>query len=176
MFQLKSHTQPHWDYFLWFLILAIDVKLVKWTTVLYYNFYFNLFFPFLQETVFVNFFLCTRWRVLLGWKRKPSPPVLSPFSSSRSAQHPTAKQTAVQAPQIITQESHWERCPGSGCDSVCASVFTDIHLHMSQPQPIRGVYLALVLGEYIDMVTCGSDTFIIPPNKIVSKKKAPSLK
>lgn len=44
-----------------------------------------------------------------------------------------AKQTAVQTPQIITQESHWERCVGSGCDSTCAPTFTDIHLHMSQP-------------------------------------------
>lgn len=44
-----------------------------------------------------------------------------------------SKQTAVQAPQIITQESHWERCVGSGCDSMCAAVFTDIHLHMPRP-------------------------------------------
>lgn len=48
-----------------------------------------------------------------------------------------SKQTAVQAPQIITQESHWERCVGSGCDSMCAAVFTDIHLHMSRPRPIK---------------------------------------
>ncbi|CAB1436064.1 unnamed protein product, partial [Pleuronectes platessa] len=42
-----------------------------------------------------------------------------------------AKQTAVQTPQIITQKSHWERWVGSGCDSVGAPMFIDIHLHMS---------------------------------------------
>lgn len=72
-------------------------------------------------------------RVARMKKRKPSLPVLSPPPFSRpisqlsTPQCAEAKQTAVQTPQIITQESHWERCVGSGC----APVFTDIHLHMS---------------------------------------------
>lgn len=69
--------------------------------------------------------------LLLSCPRSP------PLTQLSTLQRGGVKQTAVQTPQIITQESHWERCVGSGCDSVCAPVFTGIHLHMSRPQPIR---------------------------------------
>lgn len=64
----------------------------------------------------------------------PCSPPLTQLSTLRRGE---AKQTAVQTPQIITQESHWERCVGSGCDSVRAPVVTDIRLRMSRPHPIR---------------------------------------
>lgn len=75
-----------------------------------------------------------------GMKKETFPPVLSPCSpltQLSALRYGKVKQTAVQTPQIITQESHWERCVGSGCDSMCAPVFTDIHLHMSRPLLIR---------------------------------------
>ena len=62
-----------------------------------------------------------------------TPPVFPPLTQLSTLRRGKAKQTAVQTPQIITQESYWERCVGSGCDSMCAPVFTDIHLHMSRP-------------------------------------------
>lgn len=130
--------------FLWFLILAAAADFLS---------------EFSELPSFIRIFACTffslcRRRCLLishisaqdaescqDEKSKPSPPVLSPcslpISQLSTLRCGEAKQTAVQTPQIITQESHWERCVGSGCDSVCAPVFTDIHLHMSWPQPIR---------------------------------------
>lgn len=73
-------------------------------------------------------------------------PCSPPLTQLCTLQCGKAKKTAVQTPQIITQESHWERCVGSGCDSVCAPVGFDIHLHMSQPQPIRSHGCALTLA------------------------------
>lgn len=114
--------------------------------------HFNLFRS-LRVVVFVNFsHVCSGKRKLPGWKRKASPPVFSPRSPPlaqlSTPRRSEAEQTAVQTPQIITQESHWERCVGSGDDSVCAPVFTDIHLHMSWPQPITRFVFDLLFFSF----------------------------
>lgn len=100
----------------------------------------------------------------------PRSPPLTQLSTLRCGK---AKQTAVQTPQIITQESHWERCVGSGCVSMSAPVFTDIHLHMSRPQLIRSHECGFGFGfggnKYMQLpVVAACYTIIIIPDKIVS--------
>lgn len=91
-------------------------------------------------------------------------PCSPPLTQLSTLQCGEAEQTAVQTPQIITQESHWERCVGSGGDSVCAPVGSDIHLHVSRPQPVksRGRGFGFGLGGNKNM-RCGRN----PKNVLV---------
>lgn len=131
--------------------------------------YFNCFFSSLQEVVFFNFsHLCTSWGTLPGRSCLDPPPSLKLTTLWCS----DAKQTAVQTPQIITGDSHWERRAGKWLwVSGCPPVFADIHLHMSRPQPIRCHACWFDFRRQTHAVApwrLACCTFIISPDKIVS--------
>lgn len=106
-----------------------------------------------------NFLLPSRPRVLL-------------FSLS-SAPHCAAElsRRPFRLPRSLHRSHTGKRCVGSGDDSVCAPVFTDIHLHMSPPWPIRSLILTFGFGETKLPPVATYYTFIIALHMIVSPLK-----
>lgn len=80
----------------------------------------------------------------------PRPPLFSPpLTQLSTLRRGEAKQTAVQTPQIITQESHWVRCVGEWLRlSGCTSVYWHSSPYVMTPanQKPRTWISALVLG------------------------------
>lgn len=103
-----------------------------------------------------NFFLPSRPRVLL-------------FSLS-SAPHCAAElsRRPFRLPGSLHRSHTGKRCVGSSGDSVCAPMFTDIHLHMSPSWPITGHILTFGFGETKLPPVATYYTFIIALHTIVS--------